>query len=49
METLIVVVIVALAALFIARRGWRALQSSRAAKAGCATCGCDTPRDPMAT
>ena len=50
MDTIIVAVIVAIAALFIARRIWQAVAKSRAAKAGCATCGCgDTAgKDPLA-
>ena len=40
METFVIVLIVGGAGVFIARRAWRAVQSSRAAKAGCASCGC---------
>jgi len=48
MDTIVVALIVAAAVLFIGRRVWRAVQSSRAAKAGCATCGCDDAKDPLA-
>lgn len=42
METLVVVLIVLAAALFIARRIVRSVRSARTAKAACADCGCGT-------
>lgn len=40
MDSVIVAVIVAFAALFIARRVWHTLARSRASKAACNSCGC---------
>jgi hypothetical protein len=47
MDTIVVLLIVAVAAAFIARRVWRTVQSARAANAGCATCGCSEEREPL--
>jgi hypothetical protein len=42
-QTLIVALIVACAALYVARRGLQAMRASRATKSGCGTdCGCGT-------
>ena len=50
MDTIIVVLIVACAGLFIARRVWNTVAKSRAAKAGCTSCGCGDAagKDPLA-
>ena len=46
-DTVVVAIIVATAAAFIVRRVVRAIQSSRASKAGCTSCGCGESKDPM--
>lgn len=43
METIIVALVVLLAATFIGRRIFAAVRSARNAKAGCSDCGCGTP------
>ena len=49
MDLVIVVLIVAGAVGFIARRMWKTVMKSRAAKAGCSSCGCGgaEERDPL--
>ncbi|MEO7521021.1 MAG: FeoB-associated Cys-rich membrane protein [Gemmatimonas sp.] len=49
MQTIIVVLIVACAGLFIARRVWSTVAKTRAAKSACASCGCgeSEEREPL--
>jgi len=49
MDMVIVAVIVACAVGFIARRVWKTAMKSRAAKAGCTSCGCGetAEKDPL--
>ena len=44
METVVVVLIVSAAGVFIARRVWSAVKAARAEKAGCGSCGCGEAR-----
>lgn len=50
MDTVVVAIIVAFAALFIVRRVWKTVEKSRAAKAGCTSCGCGerSGKEPLA-
>ncbi len=49
METVVIVLIVGAAGVFIARKAWRAVVASRAEKAGCGSCGCETTTSNLHT
>ena len=46
-DTLVVLLIVAGAALFIGRRAWRTLQQAREKGAACNSCGCGDAKEPL--
>ncbi len=49
MDTILVMLIVGIAAAFIARKLYRTIVSARSDKAGCSSCGCgeSVERDPL--